>query len=70
MEEPIVNYNQRYKNLVERVEGYELDSITSTVAMEHYLGSVIEPIRKSIHNMLYWNSKHAPKTLGEVMQKA
>ena len=37
--------------------------------MEIYLGSVIEPIRKSIHNMLYWHSKHAPKTLGEVMQK-
>ena len=38
--------------------------------MELYLGSVIEPIRKSIHNTLYFNSKHAPKTLGEAMQKA
>ena len=33
-EEPIVNYNQRYQNLVERVEGCQLDSIRSTVAME------------------------------------
>ena len=40
------------------------------VTMELYLGSIIEPIRKSIHNTLYFNSKHAPKTLGEVMQKA
>ena len=38
--------------------------------MELYLGSIIEPIRKSIRNTLYFNSKHAPKTLGEVMQKA
>ena len=38
--------------------------------MELYLGSIIEPIRKSIWNMLYFNSKHAPKTLGEAMQKA
>ena len=38
--------------------------------MELYLGSVIEPIRKSIHDKLYFNSKHAPKTLGEAMQKA
>ena len=38
--------------------------------MELYLGSIIEPIRKSIQNMLYFNSKHAPKTLGEAMQKA
>ena len=38
--------------------------------MELYLGSIIEPIRKSIRNMLYFNSKHAPKTLGEAMQKA
>ena len=38
--------------------------------MELYLGSVIEPIRKSIRNTLYVNSKHAPKTLGEAMQKA
>ena len=42
----------------------------STVAMELYLGSIIEPIRKSIRNTLYFNSKHAPKTLGEAMQKA
>ena len=38
--------------------------------MELYLGSIIEPIRKSIRNSLYFNSKHAPKTLGEAMQKA
>ena len=64
LDEPIVNYNQRYQNLVERVEGRQLDNITSTVAMELYLGSIIEPIRKSIRNALYFNSKHAPKTLG------
>ena len=69
-DEPIVNYNQRYQNLVERVEGFQLNSITSTVEMELYLGSIIEPIRKSIQNTLYFNSKHAPKTLGEAMQKA
>ena len=34
LDEPIVNYNQRYQNLVERVEGCQLDNITSTVAME------------------------------------
>ena len=38
--------------------------------MELYLGSIIEPIRKSIQNTLYFNTKHAPKTLGEAMQKA
>ena len=38
--------------------------------MELYLGSIIEPIQKSIRNALYFNSKHAPKTLGEAMQKA
>ena len=38
--------------------------------MELYLGSIIEPIRKSIRNTLYFNSKHAPKMLGEAMQKA
>ena len=69
-EELIVNYNQHYQNLVERVEGCQLNSIRSTVAMELYLGSIIEPIRKSIRNKLYFNSKHAPKTLGEAMQKA
>ena len=69
-EELIVNYNQRYQNLVERVEGCQLNSIRSTVAMELYLGSIIEPIRKSIRNTLYFNSKHAPKKLGEAMHKA
>ena len=54
VEEPIVNFNQCYQNLVERVEGCQLDSIRSTVPMELYLGSIIEPIRKSIQNMLYF----------------
>ena len=67
LDEPIINYIQRYKNLEERVEACELNDITSIVAMELYLGSVIEPIRKSICNTLYWHGKHAPKTLGEVM---
>ena len=52
------------------MEGGQLNSIRSTVATELYLGSIIEPIRKSIRNTLYFNSKHAPKTLGEAMQKA
>ena len=52
------------------MEGCQLNNITSTVAMELYLGSIIEPIRKSIRNGSYFNSKHAPKTLGEEMQKA
>ena len=69
-EEPIVNYNQRYQNLVERVEGCQLDNIKSTVTMELYLGSIIELIQKSIRNTLYFNSKHAPKMLGEAMRKA
>ena len=69
-EEPIVNYNQRYQNLVKRVEGCQLNSIRCTVTMELYLGSIIEPIQKSIRNTLYFNSKHTPKTLGEAMQKA
>ena len=70
VDELIVNYNQRYQNLVERVEGCPLNDIKSMVAMELYLGSVIEPIRKSIRNTLYFNSKHAPKTLGEAILKA
>ena len=69
-DELIVNYNQRYQNLVERVEGCQLNNITSTVAMELYLGSIIEPIWRSIRNALYFNSKHAPKMLGEAIQKA
>ena len=68
-EELIVNYNQCYQNLVKRVEGCQLNSIRSTVTMELYLGSIIEPVRKSIRNTLYLNSKHAPKMLGEAMQK-
>ena len=51
------------------MEGCQLNGIRSTITMELYLGSIIEPIRKSIRNTLYFNSKHAPKTLGEAMQK-
>ena len=69
-DEPIMNYNQCYQNLVERMEGCQLNDIKSTVTMELNLGSVIELIRKSNRNTLYFNSKHAPKTLGEAMLKA
>ena len=38
--------------------------------MEMYLGTIIPPLRKSIKNSLFWNSKHAPCTVGEAMSKA
>ena len=69
-EEAIVTYNQKYRTLVERVEGKLVEKIDSYVELEQYLGSVILPIRKSIRNNIYWKSKHAPKTLGEAMRKA
>ena len=68
--ETILAYNQRYKTLVERVEGQPIECITSPVAMEMYLGTIIPPLRKSIKNSLFWNSKHVPKTVGEAMTKA
>ena len=70
VDEPIINYNQRYKNLLERVEGRPLGEITSAAAMEMYLGSINLHIRKSIRATLFWNSKHAPKTVEEAMSKA
>ena len=38
--------------------------------MEMYLGTIIPPLRKSIKNSSFWNSKHAPNTVGEAMAKA
>ena len=70
VDEPIISYNQRYKNLLERVEGRPLGEITSAAAMEMYLGSINIHIRKSIRNTLFWNSKHAPKMVEEAMTKA
>ena len=69
-EEVIVTYNQKYRTLVERVEGKPVEKIDSYVELEQYLGSIILPIRKSIRNNIYWKSKHTPKMLGEAMRKA
>ena len=68
--ESILAYNQRYKTLVERVDGKPIELITSPVAMEMYLGTIIPPICKSIKNSIFWGSKHAPNTVGEAMTKA
>ena len=68
--ESILAYNQRYRILVERVEGQPIEQITSPVAMEMYLGTIIAPLRKSIKNSLFWNNKHAPRMVGEAMAKA
>ena len=68
--ESILAYNQRYKTLVERVEGKPIELITSPVAMEMYLGTIIPPLCKSIKNSIFWGSKHAPNTVGEAMAKA
>ena len=66
----ILAFNQRYKTLVERVEGRPIENITSPVAMEMYLGTIILPLRRSIKNSIFWGSKHAPTTVGEAMTKA
>ena len=68
--EPIVSYNQKYKTLVERVEARPVDEIKSIGAIEAYLGSLIEPIRKSIRGTLFWDTQYAPTNLGEAMRKA
>ena len=68
--ESILEYNQRYKTLVEHVEGQPIEQITSPVAMEMYLGTIIPPLRKSIKSSLFRNSKHAPNTVGEAMTEA
>ena len=68
--EGILAYNQRYRTLLERVEGVPLEHVTSPVSMEMYLGTIIPPLKKSIKNSLFWNSKHAPRTVGEAMTKA
>ena len=68
--ESILAFNQRYKTLVERVEGRPIELITSPVAMEMYLGTIIPPLRRSIKNSIFWGSKHAPNTVGEAMTKA
>ena len=63
-------YNQRYKVLAERVEGRPIQEVQLAVAMEMYLGTIIAPLRRNIKNNLFWNSKHAPKNLGEAMKKS
>ena len=68
-DEAIVTYNQKYRTLIERVEGKLVEKINSYVKLEQYLGRLILPIRKSIRSNIYWKSKHAPKTLGEAMRK-
>ena len=69
-EEAIMTYNQKYRTVVERVEGKPVEKIDSYIELEQYLGSIILPIRKSIRNNIYWKSKHAPKMLGEAIRKA
>ena len=68
--ESILAYNQMYKVLAERVEGRPIQEVQSAVAMEMYLGTIIAPLRRNIKNNLFWNSKHAPKNLGEAMKKS
>ena len=69
-DKPIVTYNQKYRTLVEHVEGKPVEKIDSYVELEQYLGSIIFPIHKAIRGNIYWKSKHTPKTLGEAMKKA
>ena len=66
----ILAYNQRYKVLAERVEDRLIQEVQSAVAMEMYLGTIIAPLRRNIKDNLFWNSKHAPKNLGEAMKKS
>ena len=56
--------------LAERVEGRPLQEVQSAVAMEMYLGTIIVPLRRNIKDNLFWNSKHAPKNVGEAFKKS
>ena len=66
----ILVYNQRYKVLVDRVEGRPIQEVQSAVVMEMYLGTIIMPLHSNIKDYISWNSKYAPKNLGEAMKKS
>ena len=55
---------------MERVEGRQIQEVQSAVAMKMYLGTIIAPLRRNIKDNLFWNSKHAPKNVGEAMKKS
>ena len=68
--ESVVSFNQRYKQYFERAEEDRVETVTSRLQIEMYLDALIAPVTYPIRQSIYYDTKHAPKTLADTMRKA
>ena len=69
-DEPMPQFNQKYRTYIERPERKTVNEMTSHTQMELYMSAINPHIAKALRTNIHYGSRYAVTSVGDAMKKA
>ena len=69
-DEPMPQFNQKYRTYIERLERKTVNEMTSHTQMELYMSAINPHIAKALRMNIHYGSRYAATSVGDAMKKA
>ena len=69
-DEPMPQFNQKYRIYIERLERKAVNEMTSHTQMELYMSAINPHIAKALRTNIHYGSRYTATSVGDVMKKA
>ena len=69
-DEPMPQFNQKYRTYIERLERKTVNEMTSHTQMELYMSAINPHIAKALRTNIHYGSRYAATSVGDAMKKA
>ena len=69
-DEPMPQFNQKYRTYIERLERKNVNEMTSHTQMELYMSAINPHIAKALRTNIHYGSRYATTSVGDAMKKA
>ena len=69
-DEPMPQFNKKYRTYIERLERKAVNDMTSHTQMELYMSAINPHIAKALRTNIHYGSRYAATSVGDVMKKA
>ena len=69
-DEPMLQFNQKYRTYIERLERKTVNEMMSHTQMELYMSAINPHIAKALRTNIHYGSRYAATLVGDAMKKA
>ena len=69
-DEPMPQFNQKYRTYIERLERKTINEMTSHTQMELYMSAINPHIAKALRMDIHYGSRYAATSVGDAMKKS